>query len=841
MDQTDKSKDPNLLFLLNQTRTRSIGGVFTNFYKQVFPHCQADSEESVASLFRRKAYLLGRMMRMAMEIAIGIEKKTDRDHLRFKRLSASGELIFREFAKVYKDVGKRMLTELDSRVHYEKDTYKQGKLKELIQEENVGYYWRQYTFLNHLEKSFKGKWGGKDGVSQELTRLGYIGTVAQLRRVNVDMPKDTKIVESRRIHASSWGVLCPSDNPDGSNIGLIKSMTLFCSISTAFPSKLILEEIRKFPHFIPISLIHPTTWNPRWTKLFINSDLIGVCEKDMEDLHSILLKKRRSSEFQQFVSLGWSRLENEYVIFTDAGRACRPIYREGVTMEQIDKTNQWSTMLEKYMDYVDAQETETIRVSMTPFSAKIPSEIHGTTIFSASTSILPFADFNPGTRNAFSCQQAKAACSWFNTAFNKRFDTIATWLNYAQRPLAQTWTFNSVMGNNGCLPYGENPIVALMVYSGYNQEDSVLLNENALKRGMFHTTVYHSYDETEKMIDVMAQTHTEIGNPAKNPKFMETVIRKEGYIYDYLDADGIILKGSPVTDQTILVGIVSPGFNESGQVIRYSDASSVPKRGQVGIVDEVYRYVTREGLKGVKIRVGEHRVPVIGDKFAARHGQKGTVGLRVAEEDMPYTANGIKPDMIVNPHAFPTRMTIGMFIEMMSTKLGIHLGSLIDATPFSTQNRVSETSELLLKAGFQTYGHEMLYNGQTGEMIETEIFLGPTYYLRIKQMVEDKINYRDTGPKKLLTHQPVEGRSNEGGLRIGEMERDVLISHGLSKFLNESLMERSDKSEILFQPEEGILDADTDAQPSILTAPYCLGLLIHELEAMHISTKLISS
>jgi DNA-directed RNA polymerase beta subunit len=308
-----------------------------------------------------------------------------------------------------------------------------------------------------------------------------------------------------------------------------------------------------------------------------------------------------------------------------------------------------------------------------------------------------------------------------------------------------------------------------------------------------------------------------------------------------LDADGIILKGSPVTDQTILVGIVSPGFNESGQVIRYSDASSVPKRGQVGIVDEVYRYVTREGLKGVKIRVGEHRVPVIGDKFAARHGQKGTVGLRVAEEDMPYTANGIKPDMIVNPHAFPTRMTIGMFIEMMSTKLGIHLGSLIDATPFSTHNRVTETSELLLKAGFQTYGHEMLYNGQTGEMIETEIFLGPTYYLRIKQMVEDKINYRDTGPKKLLTHQPVEGRSNEGGLRIGEMERDVLISHGVSKFLNESLMERSDKSEILFQPEEGILDADTDTQPSILTAPYCLGLLIHELEAMHISTKLISS
>ena len=280
--------------------------------------------------------------------------------------------------------------------------------------------------------------------------------------------------------------------------------------------------------------------------------------------------------------------------------------------------------------------------------------------------------------------------------------------------------------------------------------------------------------------------------------------------------------------------------NSAGVTTGYTDASEVPKRGQVGFVDAVYRYVNRDGLRAVKIRVAEHRTPVLGDKFSARHGQKGTVGLRLAEEDMPYTAAGMRPDMIVNPHAFPSRMTIGQFIESMTTKLGVEMGALADGTPFSSQNRVAETSDLLLKAGFHPYGHEILYNGQTGEMMEAEIFMTPTFYIRSKLMVEDKINYRATGPKKLLTHQPVEGRSNEGGLRIGEMERDCLITHGVSKFLNESLMERSDKTELLFQPESGLLDANPDLVSTQITTPYALGLTVHELESMHISVKLVS-
>jgi len=833
LKEDNKDQDPNLLFLRRQTRTRSMEGVYINLFSDLFPHCEQRETESPTAFYRRKAYLLAHMMRMAIDVALGIKEKTDRDHLRYKRFLASGDLCFQEFRRIYKDVSSRMLTELDSRVHYEQQAYSGKKLVNLIQEENISYYWRYNTFMNEIEKSFKGKWAKKyDGVSQELTRFGYVGTLAQLRRVNVDMDKGTKIVESRRIHSSSWGLLCPADNPDGGGIGLTKSLTLLSSISTASPSSEVIKILNESKNFIPLSLIHPSTWNPEWSKIFVNSDFIGAVDENTDKLYELLLSKRRNNQLGNFVSLSWSPIDNQLLIFTDAGRPARPIYREGVTENQIMNTKTWKDIIEKHMDIVDAQESETLRIQMEPFSSKYQSEIHGLAILSANASILPNSDFNPATRNAFSCQQMKQACSWYNSAFDKRFDTIATWLNYAQRPLSQTWTYDHIMG---CLPYGENPIVALMIYGGYNQEDSVLLNEGSLQRGLFSTTYYHSYDASEKMIDIAARTHTEFANPNKK----EGIVLNPKYNYDMLDADGIIKHGSNVTENTILVGIVN-AVTVDGQVTGFRDASLTPKRGQHGIVDAIYRYVTPEGLLGVKIRVAEHRIPVLGDKFSARHGQKGTVGMRVPEEDMPFTKDGLRPDMIVNPHAFPSRMTIGQFVETMSTKAAVHMGAIADSTPFSTQNRVGEMKELLLKLGYHPYAHENLYNGQTGEMFESEIFIGPTYYLRSKLMVEDKINFRATGPKKLLTHQPAEGRSNEGGLRIGEMERDCLLSHGVSKFLNESLMERSDKTNLLFDPENGILDARADTDGVILSTPYSLGLMIHELEAMHISTKLIS-
>ena len=847
--EEDQTEDPNMLVLYRQTRSRTKAGVYYNLYSELFPHCKLEENESSASFYRRKSYLLGILTRMNMEVALEIKPKTDREHYRFKRLYASGDLVFQEFRRIFNEVSKNMTLQLDRRLEFQGQSYEGSKLSELVQPENISYYWTAFEFMNQLEKSFKGKFGGKDGVAQILGRLSYLGSIAHLRRVNVDMDKDTKIVEPRRIHGSSWGFMCPSDNPDGGNVGLIKSMTLLSSLSTQSPSKDILNVLKTYSTFTQLSLIHPSTWDPRWTKVFLNSDLIGVNEADTDNVHDKLLSMRRTGKLDKYVSLCWNRLDNEYIIYTDAGRISRPLYREGVKPEQVKRTKKWDEMMKNLLDYVDAQETDSLRVSMEPFSPTKLSEIHGLALLSASASVIPYSDNNAGVRNMFSCQQTKQACAWFNTAFNKRFDTIATWLNYAQRPLAQTWTMNSVMGKDGCMPYGKNLIIAINTYTGYNQEDSIIFNDAALKRGLYTITYYHSYDYEEESINtaydreqksLIVQNKSEFANLVLDPRFRETVSRKPDYDYSLLDANGIIKKGSHVTDKTILVGMVTP-ILINGQITGYNDNSKEPKRGQHGIIDDIYTYENSIGLRCVKIRISENREPEIGDKFAVRHGPKGTCGTRIPESDMPYTSSGLIPDMIFNPHAFPSRMATGQVIEMMMTKAGLYLGALADATPFSTQNRLQESIDLLKKNGFQSKGHEILYNGMTGEMIQSEIFVGNAFYIRLKQMVEDKINYRGTGPRKLLTHQPLEGRANDGGLKIGEMERDVLLCHGISKFWNESMMERSDKSEALFQQELGKFDANPEYPTTTLTVPYSLRLMLNEIESMHISTYLESS
>jgi DNA-directed RNA polymerase beta subunit len=406
-----------------------------------------------------------------------------------------------------------------------------------------------------------------------------------------------------------------------------------------------------------------------------------------------------------------------------------------------------------------------------------------------------------------------------------------------QKPMSQTWLYEQMMGRGGCLPYGENAIVAITMYGGHNQEDSMIMNEASLRRGMYQTMYYHSYDHVEEIIDAGLETHTEITNPLK-----KEVKRKEGFNYELLDEDGIIRVNSIVTPDTILVGMLAPITSPTGTVSGYRDASVEPKRGQVGRVDAVYTYTVMVpggdkmiGLKGVKIRVVEDRSPVVGDKMSSRHSQKGTVGEIIPEESMPFTARGLRPDLIFNPHGIPTRMTIGQFLEAGTGKLGIELGAFADATPFSVDNRIPDLKETLLKMGFEPHGHEVLYNGMTGEQMDADIFMGPIYYQRLKQMVEDKINYRDTGPKTMLTHQPTQGRSNEGGMRIGEMERDSLVAYGMSKFIRESFMERSDGTTLSFDKESGRVDTSRDT----IEMPYSMALFTQELESMHVVPRVI--
>lgn len=818
----------DLAMLQEQTSTKSRPEVIRNIHDQLFSHIEGDAED-VGGLFRKKAYALGHMLRMALDVIIGRAKSSDRDSVPFKRFETSGVLCFNEFRRMYREVASEMRLNMDSRLQYEKKTFEGKKLVDLLDVENIAYFWKGYRMMNEFSKSFKGMWGGRSGIAQELARPSYLAVIHHLRKTDLQIDKSISTAPPRRLYASQFGSMCPIDSPDGSDIGYKKSLTVLARVSTAFPSQAIKDALLKTGIVRDVMDVHPSTWMPRWSKIFINSDLYGVCIGDTESLHQALLKYRRAGGFQLDVCLAWNRLNNEYRIYCDAGRPVRPIWREGVTAELVKAAKTWKDIL-KYIDYIDASEMDTLRISLAPFHSEMPSEMHMTFNMSAAANLVPFADHNPGSRSVFSIAQQKQAASWYHTNYLKRFDTIAVMLNQPQKPLSQTWMYREVMGRGGCMGYGINAMVAITIYGGNNQEDSVVLNRASLERGMYRTMYFHSYDESETMLDPNTQTHTEIANPLKN----ESVKRKEGMNYELLDADGIIRVNSLVNDSTILVGMLTPILNPAGQITGYRDISIEPKRGQIGRVDAVYRYATADGLRGVKIRVVEERSPIIGDKMASRHSQKGTVGIIMNEEDLPFTSRGARPDLIFNPHGIPTRMTVGQFLEAASNKVGLGLGAFIDATPFTSSQRVEDLRKTMAAMGFEPNGQDILYNGMTGEMMNVEIFTGPIYYQRLKHMVEDKINYRTTGPKTLLTHQPTQGRGNEGGLRIGEMERDALISHGMSKFLNESLMERSDKTEMQFNHETGHFDTSADT----LVVPYAAGLFARELESLHIDVKL---
>ena len=382
----------------------------------------------------------------------------------------------------------------------------------------------------------------------------------------------------------------------------------------------------------------------------------------------------------------------------------------------------------------------------------------------------------------------KQAMGVFLTNFDERLDNSANILYYPQKPLATTRSMEFLKFRE--LPAGQNAIVAIACYSGYNQEDSVIMNQSSIDRGLFRSLFYRSYVEQEKRIGMsLVETF-------EKPLRSETLRVKHG-TYEKLDDDGIIEPGARVSGEDIIIGKtapIAPDAEELGQRTKLHtkrDASTPLRSTENGIVDKVLLTTNAEGLKFVKVRMRTTKIPQIGDKFASRHGQKGTIGITYRQEDMPFSAEGITPDLIINPHAIPSRMTIAHLIECQLSKVSSLRGYEGDATPF-TEVTVDSVSRLLREHGYQSRGFEVMYNGHTGRKLVAQVFLGPTYYQRLRHMVDDKIHARARGPVQILTRQPVEGRARDGGLRFGEMERDCMISHGASAFLRERLFEVSD-------------------------------------------------
>ena len=689
-------------------------------------------------------------------------------------------------------------------------------------------------------------------------------------------------------------------------------MSIVAHITKSCSSQPIITWLRKYGslHLLEDS---STDFISACAQVFINGNWIGVVEEPNNLINKIYIH-RQLALLPIYMSAHWDKRNNQIVLYSDGGRLTRPIFmledelpsyermrdniisgdftwdelitgmnKKGIKdfnpnnckiydTQELYSGNDKDALVNKraIIQYMDTAEEEAALIAMTADDLGKGKythlEIHPSLILGVMGNQIVFPENNQLPRDLFSCGQSKQAVSLYHSNYQNRIDKMGVVLNYGQMPLVKSRYLEYIHHEEH--PYGENAIVAIMCYGGYNVEDAILFNEGSVKRGLFRTTylnMYETHEESSKVGNSVVDSHF------ANIESENVIGTRPGYDYSDLDKHGLIKENTKLDDKKVLIGKVTTDLSNPDISV---DASIVPKKGQLGFVDKSFITEGEEGTRLAKVRIREERTPAIGDKFCSRCGQKGTVGLVIPERDMPYTKDGVRPDLIINPHALPSRMTIGQLVECLIGKTCAIYGAYGDCTAFVNKGPKHERFGKLLQAeGFHSSGNEILYNGMTGEQLRTEIFIGPTYYMRLKHMVKDKINYRALGPRTLLTRQTVQGRANDGGLRIGEMERDGVIAHGAAGFLQESLMVRGDDYymaicnqtgtiaiynntlNLFLSPMadgpikfNGSLDGNLNIENiskygrsfSIVRVPYAFKLLMQELQVMNIQMRVIT-
>jgi DNA-directed RNA polymerase II subunit RPB2 len=768
-------------------------------HNDLFPHCQTQTQ---------KKYFLGYMVNRILRCSLNLAKQDDRDSYLNKRIDLTGALLnnlFRNyFNKLVKDMSKQIVKEINTGSWRSTDDH-----MNIVNKTNIYKIIKSTTIENGLKRALStGDFGIKNvnsnkvGVAQVLNRLTYVSSLSHLRRINTPVDKSGKLIAPRKLHSTTWGFLCPAETPEGGSVGVVKNISYMTHITIQSNTESLYQHAEPF-----IERLDGASTTPKGmflnTKVFINGAWLGNTQNPME-LYNAFKNKKLKGIINIYTSIIFDIKNREIRICNDAGRLTRPVLR--VKNNKIFMTDKiiadlnaenlsWDDLVtdakteETIVEYIDPEEQSFSMIAMKPDDVvkKADSnyiykythcEIHPSTIFGILASCIPFPEHNQSPRNTYQCAMGKQAMGMYVTNYQNRMDKTAYVLTYPSRPLVDTRVMGMIKLDQ--IPSGSAVIVAIMTYSGYNQEDSILVNKGSIDRGLFNATIYHTEKDEDKKINGDEEIRCK-------PDPSKTKGMKFGN-YDKVNNKGLVPENTFIQNRDIIIAKVVPikeNRNDHTKLIKYEDHSKIHRTTEESYIDKNFIDRNGDGYCIAKVRIRTSRKPVIGDKLSSRHGQKGTVGNIIPEKDMPFTSSGMRPDIIINPHAIPSRMTIGQLKETLLGKVLVQLGLFGDGTSFG-ELAVDDIRRELLKTGYESHGNEVLYNGMTGEQIESNIFIGPAFYQRLKHMVNDKQHSRSIGPMVNLTRQPAEGRSRDGGLRFGEMERDC-FSVGTSVSLNSGL------------------------------------------------------
>ncbi|MDF2782764.1 MAG: rpoB [Nitrososphaeraceae archaeon] len=802
-----------------------------------------------------KALFLGEAASKLIELKLGWIDTDDKDHYGNKVIKFAGQMLADLFRTAFRNLIRDMKYQL------ERSGQKRGI-------NAVAAAVRPGIISDKLNNAIAtGNWGrGRVGVTQLLDRTNYMSTISHLRRIQSPLSRSQPNFEARDLHATHFGRICPAETPEGSNCGLVKNLALSAIISVSVPSAEIIEKLYE------LGVQHVDEANEdirrKGARVFVDGKLIGYAENG-RGTSDTLRNLRRSGKIHPhvgvyFYSSGNPNATNRLYISCNAGRVLRPlaIIGEGkslVTNEIIEKISKkflsWSDLL--YMgiiELVDANEEENCYISMDVDkleSINTHLEIFPSAILGVGASIIPYPEHNQSPRNTYESAMAKQSLGFSTPLMNASTYVRQHFMLYPQTPTVSTKAI-SLLGLDD-RPTGQNCIVAVLPFEGYNIEDAIVFNKSSVERGLGRTFFYRVYEAEAKQYP---------GGMKDSFELPESDTNIRGYrgekAYRLLEHDGAIMHESVVTGGDILIGRTSPPrfmeeykeFEVKGPYRR--DTSIGVRPSENGVVDTVIMTQSVEGGKMYKIRVRDMRVPEIGDKFASRHGQKGVIGMLVNQEDLPYSESGVVPDIMINPHAFPSRMTVGQFMESLGGKAASLRGTIVDGSAFLGE-KFESIKGILEKHGFKHSGKETMYDGRTGKKFPADVYMGVVYYQKLHHMVADKIHSRARGQVQMLTKQPTEGRARGGGLRFGEMERDCLIAYGASMMLKDRLLEESDKAEINVCERCGLLAyydvkqrrficrvCGEKSKISSIVIAYAFKLLLQEMMSLNVAPRLLA-